>query len=284
MTLNKKTVAIVTDGAASLTPEMGLKYGVRVVPIYVMFGTTVYRDGVDLDANKFYDLLRNSAQSPTTSQPTVADFVQVYTELSEQADAIVSVHPSIQLSATVNSARAAKKEFPDLPIHVIDSKSIAHGLGLMAIMAARAAEAGQDADAVVQLINDLIPKMNIIFTVDTLEFLRRGGRIGGAAALLGSMMKVKPVMHLEKGRIEPLEKPRTRKRALNRVLTLMEERVSDKPVRVVILHCQAAEDAQVFAERVQERFECVELMAAEAGPVIGTHAGPGTLGVVFSTE
>jgi DegV family protein with EDD domain len=284
MTQNKQPVAVVTDGAASLTPQMGLTYGVHVMPIYVIFGTTVYRDGIDLDAHKFYDLLRNSTQSPTTSQPTAADFVRLYTELREQAETIISVHPSIKLTATVDSARAARKEMPDMPIHVIDTGSISSGLGLLAIMAARAAQAGQDAETIVHTIEDLSRKMNIIFTVDTLEYLRRGGRIGGAAAMLGAMMRIKPVLHLEDGRIEPLEKPRTRKRAVNRLLTLIEERVGDQAIRGVVLHCQAPDDAQAFAERVQERFECVELMTTDAGPVIGTHAGPGTLGIAFYIE
>ena len=281
----KRPVVVVTDSAASLTPEMGREYGVHIVPIYVMFGADVYRDGVDLDTEKFYHLLHSSKQLPTTSQPTAADFVEVYTRLSEQAEAIVSIHPSIKISATVDSARAASKQITAVPVHVIDSESVTVGMGLTVIMAARAAQAGQSADQIIQLTRELIDRMNVICTVDTLEYLHRGGRIGGAAALMGSMMKIKPILEIRNGQIEPLEKPRTRKRALDRILTLIAERVGEpKPIRAAILHCHAAEDAQALYERVQAQFQCTELLTIEAGPVIGTHAGPGTVGLTFYVE
>lgn len=278
----KHQVAIVTDGISSLTPDMGREYGVHVMPVYVMFGTDTYRDGVDLDTDEFYRLLRNNKQLPTTSQPTAADFQRLYTKLSQRSEAIISIHASKKVSATVDSARAARKELPDVPIHVIDAQTLSMALGQLAIAAARAAANGHDAEQVVQLVEELAPKTHVIFTVETLEYLRRGGRIGGATALLGSALRVKPILHIENGQVEPLEKPRTRKRAVGRLLDLMAERVGDaEAVHVSVLHCDALKDAQSLAEKVKERFNCVELLITDAGPVIGTHAGPGTLGLAF---
>jgi DegV family protein with EDD domain len=280
----KRKVAVVTDGTSSLTQAMGQEYGVHVVPIYVMFGTQTYRDGVDLDADLFYRLLRRNKQLPTTSQPTVADFLQMYTELSHQAEAIVSVHVSPKMSATLDSARSARRELPDVPIHVIDTRSVSMGLGMMAIAAGRAAAAGQDATEVVRLVEELIPKMNIFFTVETLKYLHKGGRIGGATALLGSALSIKPLLYVRDGQVEPLEKPRTRKRAIGRVLDLIAERVgSSEAVYATVLQCDVPDEGQALAEQVAARFHCVELLTTEAGPIIGTHAGPGTLGVAFYT-
>jgi DegV family protein with EDD domain len=252
------------------------------MPIYVTFGTQTYRDGIDLDADLFYRLLRDSKRLPTTSQPTAADFVQMYSALSEQAEAIVSVHISQEMSATLDSARSAAAQLPHVPIYVIDSRSVSIGLSLMAIAAARAAAAGQDAAQVVQLVQELIPKTNVIFTVETLEYLHKGGRIGGAAALVGSALSIKPVLCVKNGRIEPLEKPRTRRRAIERMLDLVAEKAGTSgALHVAVLHCAVPEAAMNVAEQLAFRYQCEELLTVDAGPIIGTHAGPGTLGVAF---
>jgi DegV family protein with EDD domain len=280
----KRKVAIVTDSTSSMTQAMGQEYGVHVVPIYVMFGAQTYRDGIDLDAELFYRLLRSNKQLPTTSQPTVADFVQMYSELSHQAEAIISIHVSPKMSATLDSALAASKELPDMPIHVINSRSVSMGLGLMAIAAARAAAAEQDATEVIRLVEGLVSKMNIFFTVETLKYLHRGGRIGGATALLGSALSIKPVLSVRDGQVEPVEKPRTKKRATGRLLDIMAEGVgSSEAVQATVLQCDVPAEGQALAEQMAARFHCVELLTVEAGPIIGTHAGPGTLGVVFYT-
>ena len=277
-------IAIVTDSISSLTPIMGQEYGVHVVPTYIIFGTDTYRDGADLDTEQFYCLLRGNKQLPTTSQPTSTDFEQLYTKLSQQVEAIVSIHASKKVSATVDSARAARKELADVPIHVIDAQTFAMAQGQVVIAAARAASNGHNVEQIVQLVEELAPKTNLIFTVETLEYLRRGGRIGGATALLGSALRVKPILHIANGQVEPLEKPRTRKRSVGRLLDLMEERVgTSDAVHVAVLHCDALDDAQRLGERVTARFNCAELLITEAGPTIGTHAGPGTLGLAFYT-
>jgi DegV family protein with EDD domain len=281
----KHKVSIVTDSTSSMTQAMGQEYGVHVIPVHVAFGTQTYLDGVEINSELFYRLLRGSKQLPTTSQPTVADFVEVYSALSKQAEAIVSIHVSHKMSATFDSALIASKQLPDVPIHVLDSHSVSMGLGLIAIAAARAAAAGQDAAQVVRLVEELSPKTNVIFTVETLEYMRKGGRIGGATALLGSALSIKPILYVRDGLVEPLEKPRTRRRAVRRMLDLMAERVgSSEALHAVVLHCAAPDDAQVLAEQVAARFHCVELITGEAGPIIGTHAGPGTLGVAFYAE
>lgn len=283
MSQKNQKVAIVTDGASSLTPAQGLQYGVHVAPVYVNFADKTYQAGVDLAAGEFYRLLRANKQLPTTAQPTAQDFIRLYTDLARQAETIVTVVVSHHMSATLQSALSAQEQFSEIPVHVIDSQSVSHGLGLQAIAAARAAAAGQNAYQVVRLIEDILPKMNVIFTVDTLEYLHKGGRIGGATAFLGSALSIKPILYIKDGRIEPLERQRTRKRAVARLLELVEERAGSSKIHAAILHCDAPEEAQELGEQVKARFHCVELLTMDAGPVIGTHAGPGTLGVAFYT-
>ncbi len=282
MSATKRKVAIVTDSTSSLTRAMAEAHGLHMAPIYVTFGAQTYRDGVDLDAESFYRQLEGSKRLPTTSQPTPADFTQTYAAAVENAEAIVSVHISHQMSATLDSAQAASRELPGVPIHVIDSRSVSMGLGLIAIAAARAAAAGKGAGEVVRLVEGLIAKMNVIFTVETLEYLRKGGRIGGATAFLGSVLDIKPVLYVKDGRVEPLERQRTRKRAVKRLLELMAEQVgSSGALHAAVLHCAAAEEARDLAREVAARFQCAELLMVEAGPIIGTHAGPGTIGLAF---
>jgi DegV family protein with EDD domain len=279
--MKKHKVAIITDGASSLTPAMGKEYGLHVVPVYVTFEGKTYKSGVDLDAAEFYRLLRASKNLPTTAQPTGQDFVDLATKLSEDADEIVIVVVSHHMSATLQSAQMAQQEFSTVPVHVIDSESVSLGLGMMAIAAARAAAQGQDTQQVIQLVEHIKENINIIFTVDTLEYLHKGGRIGGATAFLGSALKIKPILHVKDGRIEPLEKQRTRKRAVARLLELVEEKVGTSETHFAIMHCDASDEAHELGEQVKTKFNCAELIIAEAGSVIGTHAGPGTLGVVF---
>lgn len=278
----KRKVAVITDSTSSLSPAMGKQYGLSVIPEYVIFGEQTYYDGVNLDAETFYRLLKNSKKLPTTSQPSVQDFVKAYTTLAEEAETIVSIHLSQKMSATLDSARGACQQLPGVAIQVIDSQSVSMGLGMIAIAAARAAAAGKEADEVVSLVETLIPKVNVIFAVDTLEYLYKGGRIGGATAFMGSVLSIKPVLYIKDGRIEPLEKARTKKNAIARVLDLMAERIGTaEGVHAAIMYCSIPEEAQALGEQVKARFHPAELLVTEAGPIIGTHSGPGTLGIVF---
>ena len=281
--MKTQKVAIVTDGASSIIPTEGEGLGVHVAPVYVTFDEQTYRSGVDLDATEFYNLLRSNKRLPTTAQPTAKDFVDLYTKLAKEVDEIVAVVISHHMSATLQSAQMAQEQFTDIPVHVFDSESATVGLGMMTIAAARAAEQGQDADSILQLLERIRQNLDILFTVDTLEYLHKGGRIGGATAFLGAALNIKPIMHVEKGRIEPLERTRTRKRAIARLLELVEEKVTTKEAHFAILHCTAENEAHELGELVKERFNCVDLFISEAGPVIGTHAGPGTLGIAYYT-
>ena len=279
--MKKQKVAIITDGACSLTPAMGKEFGLHVVPVHVSFNGKSYKSGVDLDADEFYRLLRTSKDLPTTSQPTALDFVNANTQLAEEAEEIVTIVVSHLLSATLQSAQMAQQEFSTVPVHVIDSESVSLGLGMIAIAAARAAAEGQNAQQILQLVERIKKSINIIFTVDTLEYLHKGGRIGGGAAFLGSALKIKPILYVKDGRIEPLEKQRTQTRAIARMLELVEEKAGGSKTHFAILHCDAEKEAQELGEKVKAKFNCASLVISEAGSVIGTHAGPGTLGVVF---
>ena len=279
--MKKQKVAIVTDGACSLSPAQGEQLGVHVAPVYVNFDNKTYQAGVDLEASEFYRLMHASKKLPTTAQPTAADFINLYTRLADEADEIVTVVISHHMSATLQSAEMAKEQFTKVPVHIIDSESVSLGFGMMAIAAARVAAQGQDAKAVIQLVEEIKRRIKIIFTVDTLEYLHKGGRIGGATAFLGSALSIKPILYIKDGRIEPLEKQRTRKRSVARLLKIMEEKVGSDEVHVAILHGNIPDEAHELEQQIRGRFNCVELVTSEMGPVIGVHAGPGTLGLVF---
>ena len=278
---SKPKIAVVTDGTCSITPEQGEGFGLQVVPVYVMFGEKSYLSGVDLDADEFYRLLRANKSLPTTSQPTAQDFISLYTRLEEEADEIVTIVVSNQMSATIKSVEMAMEQYDTLPVHLVNSESVSLGLGLIAIAAARAAGNGKDVGQVIQLAENIKKSMNVIFTVETLEFLHKGGRIGGATALLGSALDLKPILYVKDGRIEPLERQRTRKKAVKRLFELVEESAGSEEIHAAVLHCDIPAEAKEFAEQISAQFNCAELHVMDAGPVIGTHAGPGTLGIVF---
>lgn len=284
-----KSVQIVTDSSINMPQALRQELGLVVVPLKAIFGTTEYRDEIDLTNEQFYKMLPNAKEHPTTSQPSAGDFIQVYKPLIESGKEIVSLHLSSKLSGTYASACAAKTELENqfkkaLPITIVDTPWISMALGLLCIAAAQAAAAGKSRDQIVDTVNALIPKLNVIFVLDTLEYLRRGGRIGGASAMLGTLLNFKPMLEIKNGVVEPLEKPRSRAKAIQRLLEIMQTRTGGKPVHVSVLHAQAPGDAAALEAEIRRRFECKEFYLAELGPVLGVHTGPNTLGLVFYAD
>jgi DegV family protein with EDD domain len=278
-------IKIVTDSTAYLPPDLIAKYDIRVVPARIHFGTVSYTEGVDITNEEFYKKLSTGNQIPTTSQPAVGDFLRVYSELARRGRPILSIHVSSKLSATVSSALAARSYLPDAQIDVIDSLSTVMGLGMITLAAARAADKGHSLPEITMRVAELIQRMNVLFAVDTLEYLRKGERIGGASALVGSLLNIKPILYLKDGRMEVLAKARTRARALRRLLELMEERLPmGTPAHVAVMHAQAAEEALVLEKEIRSRFNCAEVYFSEIGPTIGTHLGPGAVVLAFYSE
>jgi DegV family protein with EDD domain len=279
-------VAIVTDSTADMAPDVAEALGITVVPADVIFGKEVFRDGVDIVPQEFYRKLKESAALPTTSQPSAGSFLEVFRELAQTADSIISIHVAAPLSGTLQSAHAAKELLgSSVPIHIVDSRSVSMGLGFVVLAAAQMAAEGMDAPQIVERIQALIPRINILFTVDTLEYLHKGGRIGGAERLFGSILSIRPLLEIADGRVEALEKTRTKRRAVARLLEIAEERIGSAPaVHATVLHAAAYEAASQLKQEVEARFPCQELHICELGPAVGTNAGPGTLGLVFYTE
>ena len=280
-----KRVIVVTDSTAGLPADLAAGAGLHVIPLWVHFGEKGYRDGVDITTEQFYPMLSKARKLPTTSQPAAGEFVELYRSLAGEAEAIVSIHISAELSGTVASAMAARDMLPDLPVHVVDSRSASMGLGLIALAAARAAAAGQSGEQVAALAERIVPRMNILFVVDTLEYLHKGGRIGGASAFLGSLIQIKPILQLDRGRIEPLDKVRSRTKAIDRLLEVLAERAGKGgPLRASIVHAQNLEEAEALRKRMAGLFRFDEFYVAGLSPAIGTHTGPGTIGAGFYTE
>lgn len=278
-------IAVVTDSTAYLPPELVAQYGIHVMPQQLIWGDETFLDGVTIDPPTFYERLSRSGDIPTTAQASAGEFAALFAEAARNADGIVGVFISTELSGTVASALAAQELLPDLPIaiEVVDSRSTTMGLGFVALAAARAAAKGRGLAEVASAARELVPRVNVLFIVETLEYLHRGGRIGGASRLLGSALRIKPLLHLSEGRIDGLERVRTKRKAVQRMLEVMAERVGNAPVHAAVIHANAPEEATRLREQVRERFPYTELHLAELSPVIGTHVGPGTVGVAFYT-
>jgi len=278
-------VKIITDSTAYLPPDLIARYGIRVIPLKVVFGAEAYAEGVDISNEEFYGKLAAASTLPTTSQPSVGDFLEVYGEASREGKPILSIHISSKLSATISTALTAKSELPQAQIEVVDSLSTAMALGMVVLAAARAADEGQSLSQIRATAEKVIQSMNLFFIVDTLEYLHKGGRIGGAAALMGTVLRIKPVLYLKEGQIEVLTKVRTKRKALKRLLELMGERMTEgASVHVTIIHAHAVEEASALEKEVRAHFNCAEIYISELGPVIGAHVGPRAIGVAFYAD
>jgi DegV family protein with EDD domain len=275
-------VAVVTDSTAYLPPDLAAAGGIRVVPLEVRLGERVGREGVDIDAAAVSAALADRHLLVQTSRPAPAEFATTYrAALDEGAPGVVSVHLSRELSGTWEAARMAAEEVGADRVRVVDSRAAAMGLGFAVLAAADAAASGADCGAVEQAATDVAGRCRVFFCVDTLDRLRRGGRIGAAAALLGSALAVKPLLHVAHGRIVPLEKVRTTARAAQRLVELAVRAAGDGPADLAVHHLGAAERAEELAQRLRERLpRAARLLVSEVGAVIGAHAGAGLLGIV----
>ncbi|MCL0094677.1 DegV family protein [Dehalococcoidales bacterium] len=276
-------VKIVTDSSCDLPAQLIQELGITVVPLYVRFGEKVYRDRVDISEDEFYQRLLHDPIHPTTVQPSPQDFAGVYQKLSEEADGIVSIHISAKLSGTYNSALQGKKMIEKgCPIEVIDSQLLSMGLGLISMTAAKVAMSGGSLPSVVEEVKQTIPHLHRLGLLDTLKYLARGGRIGKAKALLGSVLNVKPLLTLRDGEVMPAGQVRSRSKGIDRLFDFVQSISNIQDLAIV--YNTTPNDAQILAERIAPLFAKERIIIARLGPMLGVHCGPGILFVFLSQK
>lgn len=285
-------VRVVTDSTSDLPPDLARTHGIHVVPVLVLFGDTVYHDGVDLKPREFYELLEKGKVHPRTSPPPKADFLDAYRSLAPQKD-VISVHVSEKLSQTVVHARAAAEEgLPDfqkrrgeaerVTLRVVDSGSVSLGLGMLALFAARMARRGVEPDAIAERLEAMRERLHVLFVVDTLEYLARGGRIGKSRAVVGNLLGIKPILGVVDGEVAPVDKVRGGRGAHPRLIELFRDRIDpERPVVASIAHAKAPVWADRLKGLAETSFQVNEVFIAEMGPVVAANAGPGTVGMAI---
>ncbi len=279
-------VGILTDSCASIPEALLEKYNIKVVPYYIHRGMETLRDLVDVQRDEFFRWLPTAVKLPTTASPGPGDYLQAFREMAQRTHEIVTVHMTSLGSGAYQAAMAARdmarQMLPELRIEVIDSRNVSLCQGWMVIEAARAALAGVSFEGVVECVHRLIPKTHMIQTADTLRYLYMGGRIGKAKHLVGSLLRIKPLIGMEDGVIVPLGTTRSRARAYRRIAEMMEEAVGHLgKVKVAFVHAAAPEEVEKLRRVVEERLNCVEVLIAELSPALGVHTGPGTVGVCY---
>lgn len=275
-------VAIVTDSTATIPMDLMEQYPIWEVPQVLIFGEEVLEDRVDIQPTQFYERLETDPLHPTTSQVTPASFEKVFGKLVEDEYDILAVLVSPKLSGTIESANQVKAMHPDAAIEIFNSESVAMGLGWQALTAARAAKDGATLAECKEVAEKAKPLTGVVFAVDTLEYLHRGGRIGGGAKFLGTALNFKPILEIRDGGVESVERVRTRKKSLARVIRLVEERIAGRtPLHLATLHAKAEEDARWLLDVGCAHLNPDEKIYAEVSPVVGTHGGPGVVGLAF---
>ena len=283
--MNGHKIAVVTDSSAYIPGEALGGLNIPVIPVWLIWGDERFRDGVDIDPPTFYHRLQESEVFPTTSQPSAGEFEDFFRQVGAEADAIVGVFLTSKLSGTVASAQVAKVQLPELNIRIVDSLSVSMGLGFIVLAAARAAAAGKSLDDVVATAEAMRDRMHLLFVVDTLEYLHRGGRIGGAKWLVGTALSIKPLLHFEDGTIAPLAQVRTKRKAIARMLEVVEERLGGKRMaEASVVDANSPQEGDAVAEQVKERFGVSTVYRTVLSPAIGTHGGPGTIVIAFYAE
>jgi DegV family protein with EDD domain len=277
-------VALVTDSTAYIPADLVQQYHLTVAPQELIWGDKTYQDGVDIQPDEFYQRLKTATVMPTTSQVTIPNFKNIFQHLLDQGYDILAILISAKLSGTIDSAIQAKNYFPGAPIEIVDSYTTAMAMGFQVLTVAKAAQQGASLEECKRLAEEARSHVGVIFAVDTLEFLHRGGRIGGGSRFLGSALNIKPILEVVGGRVEAVERVRTRRKSLDRLVEVIEERTRGKnPIRLATLHANAEEEARALLHEAAQRVNPVETIFTTVSPVIGTHAGPGTLGIAYMT-
>ena len=276
-------IRIVTDSTADLPKALCAEYGIEVVPLTVNFCPESFLDGVNLDPAGFWAKLKTSPHHPSTAQPAPGDFLERYRRIHAAGDEIISLHISSRMSGTVQSAQIAAQMLPEAGISVIDTRSVSLGLGLLVLGAARMAREGKSREEIVAWAEATCDRMHILFTIDTLEFLQRNGRIGKAAALLGGLLGLKLILQVDReGVVAPADKVRGRSRVLARAKELMQQRVPPgRKIRLAVVHAQSPDEAHAWGEEVKRDYQVEEYLVGDLGAVVACHAGPGALGIIF---
>jgi DegV family protein with EDD domain len=279
-------VSIVTDSTACLPEALVKQYRVSVLPLSIIWDGTSYRDGVDMDPTDFYTRLRDSRSLPTTSQVTAPDMQCAFERVLETGNDVLGIFLSSRFSGTYEAALQARAAIPGArgKVVIVDSMLTTVAMALPVLLTARAAAAGESLTRCAQVAEEARDRSGVLFVVETLEFLRRGGRIGGAQALLGTVLNIKPLLAMRDGQIEAVEKVRTKRLALERMLDVVAERVGgQRPVRLATAHANAEGEAQVLLESACTRLRPIETLCCPLSPVVGAHVGPGTIAMSYTT-
>ena len=277
-------IAVVTDSTTYMPPELVKKHNISIAPQVLIWGNQTYKDGVEMQSEEFFTRLKTTKVMPTTSQVAVISFQEIFQDLVEKGYEVLALLVSSKLSGTVQSAMQARDLMGSarVKVNVVDSQSVAMALGFQALAVARAIEAGASLKEAIALAEKSHEYTGVFFAVDTLEFLHRGGRIGGAQRFIGSALNLKPILAIQDGRVEGIERIRTKNKAQDRILELCIEKVNRRsPVRLATLHANAAEDAKALLARAEQALSPIESIFTEVSPTVGTHAGPGTVGLAF---
>ena len=278
--------AIVADSTISLPASLSEQLPIYTVPFEIHHQGKVYLDGIDLAPGEFYHLLQDHRTLPTTSAPQPGAFLKAFQEAARHTDSVLCLTLSAELSAAHQAALTAQEEarasLPSLEVHVEDTRTAGPAEGLIALEAARLAAGGAPLDQVLAAVRQRVPTVHLLGYMDSLYYVWRGGRVPRVAMWMGHLLSIKPILELSAGHIGMVERPRTRRRAMDRLLALMSERLHGQPARVAVFHAASPEAAQTLAERVQRELSPVELFTTEFTSVIGVHTGPGLVGCAFS--
>jgi DegV family protein with EDD domain len=282
-------VAVVTDTTACIPQDMVEEYGIELVPIELIFGDRVYRDGVDITPAEFYDMLRRTEKLPTTSGSVALTYLEAYRRASRRADGIVCITESSKFSGMFNSARLAKEmageELPGLSIELAECSTAAAGQGLVALAAARVAASGKSLAEVVAFVRRLMHRVYLFASLDSLKYLVKGGRVPQAASLVNSILNIKPVFSVNGGAAHTLALPRSTASAIKRILKLMKAKIDKgQAIHVAVMHADVLEQAELLSRQIAARFNVAEIFITEFTPVMGVHTGPGVIGVAFYCE
>ncbi len=275
-------VKIIADTTSGLPREMLKSLGIPLIPQIVVFGEESYRDDTELDTAQFLQKLKASTVLPKTAAPPPALYNPVFEEAQRNGDTVIVIAPSAKVSGTVRAAEVAAQDFPGLKVNVVDSLTIAGNLASLVLLAGEWANVGESAETILKRLNEWIPRGRIYFLVNTLEYLQKGGRIGGAKALLGELLQVKPILTIRAGQVEPFEQQRTKKRALARLVEIIEEQCpKSADAHLCVMQADAPEEAEELAAGLRSRMNLTHIPIYELPPAIVVHGGPGVLGIGF---